>query len=469
MSAFSPAALEGLPHRCADVTIGCSDVAGILDGVLKTSERLRREHDALKGTVRALNEDQDRVSHASDEARLLSAKAIGRLEEGSAIIRDSLVQITTLLDLVEALGQHVTGFASAMAQVRRSAKDIEELADTTNILALNATIEAARAGEAGRTFSVVAGEVKNLAAETRKATDEIARTVDALGLEAGEVVGRIESGNAASREAKASVNSIMATLSGVADLVTEVDRQNEQIARATGTITGHVAAVQRVLTSFDDASGTNESSLVRAGQRVEELELAACDMFDRIVHAGLSPRDSAMVTLAERCADEIRLLTEDALGAGQVTEAQLFDTRYREIPGSRPPRYETGLTAWAHAHWRPILDRVSASDRHILAAACTDMNGYLPTHLTERSRAPTGDLAHDTAFCRNGRILLGAIDRKAKQSSAPFMMAVYRQENDGLNYQVVRNVYVPLVIAGRRWGDFEVAYSFDRRQEGSRA
>jgi methyl-accepting chemotaxis protein len=41
------------------------------------------------------------------------------------------------------------------------------------------------------------------------------------------------------------------------------------------------------------------------------------------------------------------------------------------------------------------------------------------------------------------------------------MMAVYRQEDDGASYVVVRNVYVPLVLGGRRWGDFELAYSFD--------
>lgn len=40
------------------------------------------------------------------------------------------------------------------------------------------------------------------------------------------------------------------------------------------------------------------------------------------------------------------------------------------------------------------------------------------------------------------------------------MMAVYRQENDGKSYRVVRNVYVPMFINGRRWGDFEVAYTF---------
>lgn len=464
-SDFVPAALEAIPHKCADVTIGCSDVAGILDGVLSTTERLRAEHNALQGTVRALNEDQERVAQASDEARLLSARAIDRLDEGTAMIRNSLVQITQLLDLVEALGQHVTGFASAMAQVRRSAHDIEELADTTNILALNATIEAARAGEAGRTFSVVASEVKNLAAETRKATDEISRTIDALGLEAGEVIESIESGTQASQQAKSSVNSIIATIANVSELVSEVDRQNDQIARSTGTITSHVSAVQQVLTSFDEASVVNEANLTQAGRRVGELEMTACDMFDRIVQADLSPRDSAMVHLADRFSAKVEAITQAALADGSLTQAQLFDTDYREIAGSRPPRFRTGLTDWAHIHWRRILDEVTATDPSILAAVCTDMNGYLPTHLSAKSREPTGDPAHDTPFCRNGRIMLNPITKRAKMSMAPYMMAVYRQENDGHTYRIVRTVFRPLMLAGRRWGDFEIAYSFDKRAE----
>ena len=77
------------------------------------------------------------------------------------------------------------------------------------------------------------------------------------------------------------------------------------------------------------------------------------------------------------------------------------------------------------------------------------------------SRKANGDLAHDTAYSSNGRILLEPIDAKAKSSDAPYMMAVYRQEGDGTAYKVVRNVYFPIYIKGRRWGDFEIAYSFD--------
>ena len=61
--------------------------------------------------------------------------------------------------------------------------------------------------------------------------------------------------------------------------------------------------------------------------------------------------------------------------------------------------------------------------------------------LSDRSRKPTGDLAHDTKYCRNGRIMVANTDLLARASSGPYTMAVYRQEGDGKNYMVVRNVY----------------------------
>ncbi len=453
-------ALDQIPEACGKVTVGCSDVAGIVQAVIDTSAILRAEHIELQGVVGELEKDQRRVAEASEEARLLSARAIERLGQGTVQIQSSLGQITSLLDLVGTLATHVTGFAAAMEQVRRCSKDIEQIAETTNILALNATIEAMRAGEAGRTFAVVANEVKGLAGETRKATNEIATVIGTLGTEAATVIERIEAGASASNEAKASVASIEQTMSGVSELVGEVDRQNFTIAQATGMMTGNVHRVQEVLESFDKAAADNESKLEVAHARMEDLELTASEMFDRLVHAGLSPGDSAMVELAQRHTREVERQLEDAIAKGEVAEGQAFDQAYTLIEGSNPQRFRTGFTDWAHANWRFKLDNVAGSDPRIMAVACTDTQGYLPTHLTRHSQPPTGDLTHDTQFCRNGRILFDAIDQRAKKSQAPYMMAVYRQEGDGKTYRVVRNVYVPLIINGRRWGDFELAYSF---------
>lgn len=452
-------AIDQIPESCGEVTVSCSDVAGIVSAVIESSERLRNEHVALQGTVLALEADQKQVAQASDEARLFSKRAKDHLEEGTQLIKASLGQISQLLALVDTLTNHVTGFASAIDQVKRCSQNIGAIADTTNILALNATIEAMRAGEAGRTFAVVANEVKKLAHDTRTATDEISRTVDMLGGEAELVIAQIEGGARASGDARGSIARIEETIFGVAKMVDEVDRQNEQIAQATETISRHVHSVQDVLGAFDSAAIENEGKLESAHRRMTGLEMTANAMFDNIVQAGLSPDDSVMVDRAMAAARDVTNSAEAALADGSLSREAVFDQHYLPIEGSNPPRFRTALMDWAHVHWRPVLDRVTASDPRIMATACTDMKGYLPTHLTDNSRAPTGDLAHDTRFCRNGRILFDPIDQKAKKSTAPYMMAVYRQEGDGKLYRVVRNVYVPVFIGGRRWGDLELAYS----------
>ena len=460
IDARGASALDRIPEACGKVTVGCSDVAGIVQAVLDSSGILRAEHVELQGTVRELEADQRKVAEASDEARILSARAIERLNQGTSQIQSSLSQITNLLDLVETLATHVTGFAAAMDQVKRCSQDIEQIAETTNILALNATIEAMRAGEAGRTFAVVANEVKTLAGETRKATDEISDVIETLGSEASMVIERIEAGAKASNEAKASVASIDATISGVSQLVEEVDQQNDQITRATGMMTEHVDRVSTVLESYDRAANENEQRLETAHERIEELELTASEMFDRIVKAGLSPQDSQLVERAVNHAANLARIAEEAIDRGEITLDELFDTKYVPVPGTNPQLYRTRASDWADRNWRPVIDAVVGEGGAVKMCSPADMNGFLPTHVTERSRKPTGDVTHDTTYCRNGRILLDAIDKRAKENTDEYMMAVYRQGGDGTNYVVVRNVYVPLFIKGRRWGDSELAYSF---------
>ena len=462
MSRIAPidaAMLDRIPESCGEVAIGCSDVAGIVEAVIAASGRLRSEHVALKETVEALEQDHRQVAKASDEAQAISRQAKMRLGEGTELIRNSLGQIGQLIALVDTLSRHVTGFAAAMDQVKRSSQTIGSIAETTNILALNATIEAARAGDAGRTFAVVANEVKKLALDTRMATDEIASTIDALAVEAEQVILKIEGGAQASESARGSIAKIEETIAGVGHLVDEVDHRAVSIVHATGTISSHVAAVRKTLISFDSASVENEAQQAGAFERMEILEMTANTMFDHVVRAGLSPDDNAMVARATAATKQVTERAEAALADGSLGREALFDQDYRPIAGSFPPRHYTGLSDWAHSHWRPILDGIAAADRRIVATACTDMKGFLPTHLSEFSRPPTGDAAHDTKYCRNGRILLDPIDQKAKRSTAPFMMAVYRQEGDGRKYQVVRNIYVPLIIHGRRWGDLELAYA----------
>ena len=458
------AALAKIPESCGAVTVGCSEVAGVVEAVIRSSEVLREEHDALQGTVAALEADQAKVAEASDEARLLSERAIERLGEGTALIQSSLAQINTLLEMVDTLGQHVTTFGAAMEQVRRSAQDIDDIAETTNILALNATIEAMRAGDAGRTFAVVASEVKSLANDTRKATEEIAQTIASLGDEARMVIGKIEEGSQASANARSSVAQIENTIASVGELVEEVDKQNDVIARSTGTISDHVGAVQTVLSRYDKVTRENETQLGDAQREAVGLEGIANDMFDGVVQAGLSPRDDAMADHAMMVAREIIDATEAAIAEGQLSRADVFDQNYQPIPTSAPERFANRITAFAELDWKPLINRSTDAHEECVATVCADTNGFMPTHIEKFTRQPTGDLEHDTRFCRNGRILMDEADKAALASDAPYRLSVFRQPVDGQGYTVVRSAYVPLRINGERWGDLKFAYTLDGGQ-----
>jgi methyl-accepting chemotaxis protein len=359
---------------------------------------------------------------------------------------------------VQRLGTQLTNFAAAVQQVRRTTETIDAIARTTNMLALNAAIEAEKAGDAGRTFAVVAAEVKKLALDTRGATDEISRTMESLSHEGESFIRDVLDGVARAKEAEAGFARVDQTMTEVVALVDQVDGQADDIARSTGLIHDRLCRVGDELDGFSDDARANSGRLGEAQARMGGLEQAANHILDLMVHSGFALEDRRLVDIAMAERDGFVARIEAALSAGQLDKNCLFDTQYRAIPGSNPERYDTCLNAHADAAWRAELDRIVTSDPGIVSTALTDINGYLPTHTTQYSRAPTGDPVHDAAHCRNRRILLDETDRIAKASTKPFHIAVFRREREDGGFDVVRNVYVPIIIGGRRWGDFEIAY-----------
>ncbi len=450
---------DKIAEKCGEVSVGSSDIAGLLNSVIQSSEEFGQKRADLLETFNRLEQDQRKAADASDEARQLSQQGGQKLAQSIDLIETALGEISSLLELVGTLEQHIVGFAAAFEQVRSSTSQIDEIAEMTGILALNASIEAARAGEQGNSFSVVASEVKALAANTSRATAEINSTVERFAGEANELVQSVKLGAQTSREAESSVGQIEKTVSDVVHVFEEVDRNSEEATRATGQISGQLASASKVIAGFDAAAAQSSQSLGTAHAIAGELEITASEMFDSVVKAGLSPADSAMVEMALQNRDRIKEVTQTAMRAGTLDAGALFDTNYEAIEDSNPVRYKSRLTQWADENWRLLLDEMKRAHPAVSATVCSDMNGFLPTHRTERSLEPTGEKAHDDAYCRNGRIVIGPMTKKAKASEDDYQMAVYRHVGDGSAYKIVRNVYVPLIIDGRRWGDVELAYS----------
>ena len=454
-----PKLIDAVARSCGEVTVGCADVGGLVEEVMATASEMRERREALQDVIASLADDQKRVTDSTDEARLLSSRAKEDLHNSTDVIRMSMKEFGDLTDLVVALAEHITGFAGAMDQVRRVSQNIDNIANTTSILALNAAIEAHRAGAAGATFAVVAAEVKQLAFSTREATDEISATVNSLGREAESLVEKIEKGVSKGNDAQRNFQKIDDTVNRISDLVSQVDDQNSDIAQNTGLIHNKVQQVQEVLDHFSQSADKNKSTLEAAKTKVNDLETTSKVMFGQLVESGFATEDRKFVDLAISGRDEMVEIVEKALADGDLTKEALFDRQYVEIADSNPTRYDNKFNAFADAHIRPLLDKYLSMDA-VIACVTSNIDGYLPTHVSERSLEPNGDPEHDDKYCRNRRKLLDDLTKRAiEEKDRPYSVSVYRyvKTKDGKS-AAGKQVFVPLYFDGEYWGNFEILY-----------
>jgi len=456
--AADPGAIDAVARSCGDLAVGCTAAAAYVTRVTESLGRQMQVLADLETVTASLEDDQRRAADSTDEARLLAERARTKLDEGTRIIRQSMSDFTALTELVVRLGAQVTNFAGAMTQVQRVTAGIDSIARTTNMLALNAAIEAERAGAAGRTFAVVAAEVKKLAQDTRGATEEISATVASLAHEAETFVAEIGEGVAKSRSAQASFGRVSDTVSEVAQIVELVEQQSDGIARSTSLIHDNAIRVKDELAGFVQEARANAGQLVDAQKKMSDMELLSNRMFDQLVHSGFAHDDQRYVDLAISARDEIQKLIENAVARGEIGAADVFDTDYQLIPGSDPERFDNRFADWADRYIQPVIDRVTDSESAIEGSVCSDVNGYLPTHQSRRSKpSRPNDPEWNDRNCRNRRILPDETTMRAVKSDAPFMMAVYQLDR-GNESVMVKNVFVPLWVNGRRWGNFEIAY-----------
>ena len=450
-------AIRAVARDCGSLSIECSDVAGYVEGVATRIGEHLKVLDSLEEVTTRLIADQARVSDSTDEARLLSEQAKAKLEAGREAIEETIAEFKGLTDLVVQLGERMAGFAGAMNQVQKVSSTIEAIARKTNMLALNATIEAARAGDAGRSFAVVAAEVKKLAHDTRSATSQIASTIGELTREASAVTSEIKTGVDRSRAAQTGFGRISDTVKEVAEIVGMVDRQTEGIAHSTSLIQTSVDRVKAGLSDFAGDARDNGGQLIKVQKRLSHLEMLSNNMLDTLANSGAEIDDTPMILLAQEAMRAIVIAVEQGIDSGDIDLEAVMDRNYVLIEGSNPPQYNNGIADFADSHVRELLDRYKAQDPKIIAAVISNLDGYLPTHLSERCHAPGPDPAWNFKHCRNRRILMDEATRRACESDRPATLNTYRMEM-GDRFIPVKNVFVPLYFKGRRWGNFELAY-----------
>ncbi|MGZ3361329.1 MAG: methyl-accepting chemotaxis protein [Xanthobacteraceae bacterium] len=249
-------------------------IGGIIERVLNSSGQFEKDAQQLTATAHATakmsGQSADASRQASEHVRSAAAASnelsqsiaeiSRRVQESNGVTSDAVKQ-------AEATDERMAELSAAGDRIGDVVKLITSIAEQTNLLALNATIEAARAGDAGRGFAVVAQEVKNLAGQTAKATDEISAHIINMQRATGESVGAIKA--------------IGQTIERISGITTSISSAVEQQGTATQSIAQGVQAaaggtldvadnIERVAKNARE-TGTTSGLMLKSAQELSEV------------------------------------------------------------------------------------------------------------------------------------------------------------------------------------------------------
>jgi methyl-accepting chemotaxis protein len=447
-----------LAERIGSLGVEVADIAGNLEEVTTRISNQAAQFEELEQSAQTMVSGNRAIDRAAREAQNAASAAGTEIAESRALMGSAVQHINHLTAAVKRIEERLNSFTPVVKQIGDVAGSIETIAKQTRLLSLNAGIEAARAGEAGRGFAVVAAEVKSLADQTRTATDRITASVRALGEQISGLVTESGDSNKHAVKAATSVEQVNGVIIRSHEAFSTVGREIDAIATSAA---GNLEACDVTLSELGDlANGVqlSSSNLTQADKRVDGLLNLSETLIEFIAESGVSTADTPIIDLGIQTANRISAEFEAAIDRGDVTDFQLFDERYREIPGTNPKQYTTEYVRFTDRVLPPIQDPLQSTDARIVFCVAWAKGGYLPTHNPNYSQPQGNDPVWNAAHSRNRRIYNDRAVKKVAHNTKRFLLQTYRRNMGGGNFMLIKDLSAPIFVRGRHWGAFRIGF-----------
>ncbi|MFZ5759178.1 MAG: bacteriohemerythrin [Thermodesulfobacteriota bacterium] len=238
---------QEMAGHVTDVDASTKEMEENLHTISMVASRLTKNMDSVSAKASESSQNLSTVATATEEMSATITEIAQNSEQARGIAEKAAQSVVIASDKVNSLG-------AAASEINNVISVITEISDQTKLLALNATIEAARAGEAGKGFAVVANEVKDLATQTSKATDDIRTKVhaiqaatDATIREIGIIHGVIDEVNAVVATIAAAVEEQSVTTRDIAESIARVTDGIKEMTAHVLTTTESVSEVNRLI------------------------------------------------------------------------------------------------------------------------------------------------------------------------------------------------------------------------------
>ena len=234
------------------------------------------------------------------------------------------------------------------------------------------------------------------------------------------------------------------------------------LARATGA---EAAPIGSVMSAQLDGVGACRVRLVNRSPLGLHLEFAEMGSEVR-AHlerklVAIREENRAFTSHAIDAANAIARALEHAVNQGRVSRAELFDNDYVPIEGTEPVQLRTRFLTAMEQVLPAIQEPLLASDSRMVFCAAVDRNGYLPVHNRKYSQPQrSGDVAWNTANCRNRRIFDDRAGLAAARNVRPYLIQNYLRDMGNGVTVMMREIDAPIRVFGKHWGGFRTAYKF---------